>query len=74
MQIRRFALDLLLGLVALLALVVPCAQLGAAAYMAATESDLSRRHKQVCNVEGNLCSITSGRAAHQEFGRLLPGH
>lgn len=74
MNVRRLALDLLLGLVVLLALAVPLAQLGAAAHVAAVESGLASRYTPVCNVEGTLCTIKSGDAAGQAFGRLLPGH
>lgn len=74
MKTRRFALDLLLGLMALLALVVPCVQLGAAAHMAATDNSLAQRYLQVCNTEGTLCTIKTGEAASRVFGRLLPGN
>ena len=73
MNVRRLALDLLLGLVALLALALPLAQLGAAAHVAAVERGLAKRYASVCNVEGTLCTIKSGQAASQAFGRLLPG-
>lgn len=73
MKIHRLTLDLLLGLLALLALAVPLTQLGAAAHVAATESNLARRYIQVCNAEGTLCTIKTGEAASQVFGRLLPG-
>ncbi len=70
----RFAFDLLIGIVTLVTLAVPIAQLAAAAHIAATESRLAQRYTEVCNVEGNLCATKSGRDASQIFGRLLPGN
>jgi hypothetical protein len=74
MRHPRILLDLILVLLALVAFLVPIAQIAAEGHMNATERRLASRFQQVCNVEGNLCVIATGAPAHAPFGRLLPGH
>ena len=74
MKSRRFLLDALIAVVALLALAVPLAQLGTAAHVEATQAQLKARFTEVCNVEGNLCTVKAGASAGMPFSRLLPGH
>ncbi len=66
--------DLILVLLALLAVLVPLAQLFADDHVQGTEQRLASRYRQVCNTEGNLCVIATGAPASRPFGRLLPGH
>jgi hypothetical protein len=70
----RVILDLILVLLALVAFLVPAAQIAAEGHMSSTERRLASRFQQVCNVEGTLCVIATGQAASTPFGRLLPGH
>jgi hypothetical protein len=71
---RRFLLDVLIAVASLMALSVPMVQLGAAAHVEATQMQLKARFTEVCNVEGNLCTVKAGALAGMPFGRLLPGH